>query len=61
MAADHRPQTAGRDANAAQPLGSRRGVVSDEETKKTGRQERKTAGPDGGDAAYVGEAAKGKR
>ena len=47
--------TKGRDENGAQPLGSRGGTASDEETRKTGRRETKTAGPDGPDARAVGD------
>lgn len=37
----------GRKENAAQPLGERRGLVSDADTRRTGKEERRTAGPDG--------------
>jgi hypothetical protein len=47
--------TKGREANEAQPLGQRSGLVSNEDTVKTGRKERRTAGPDGGDATEVGD------
>ncbi len=54
--ADERDQqTRGRENNAAQPLGARKGLVSDKDTEKTGRKERKTAGPDGPSAAEVGK------
>ena len=43
-------QTAGRKENGAQPLGERHGLVSDAGTRRTGEQERKSAGPDGPDA-----------
>ncbi len=39
----------GRKANAAQPLGDRDGLVSDEATKKTGEESTRRAGPDGPD------------
>jgi hypothetical protein len=44
----------GREANDALPAGERPGLVSDTDTKKTGEKERRTAGPDGGDAREVG-------
>ncbi len=44
----------GREANAALPAGERPGLVSDADAKKTGQKERRTAGPDGGDATEVG-------
>lgn len=47
--------TKGRKANAAQPLGERTGTESKAGTKKTGRAERRTAGPDGPSAAAVGQ------
>ncbi|WP_293380337.1 hypothetical protein [Phenylobacterium sp.] len=45
--------TKGREANAAQPLGERKGTASKSATRATGRAERKSAGPDGPDAAAV--------
>jgi hypothetical protein len=42
-----KPQSKGRDENAAAPLGERPGLASDRETKKVGRAETRTAGPDG--------------
>lgn len=45
----------GREANAAQPLGERQGIVSKSDTKKTGEKERRSAGPDGPDARAVGD------
>jgi hypothetical protein len=47
--------TKGRKANAAQPLGERRGLVSKTATQRTGEAERRSAGPDGADAAAVGD------
>jgi hypothetical protein len=44
----------GRQANDALPLGERPDT-SHQDTVKTGRQERRTAGPDGGDARAVGD------
>jgi hypothetical protein len=43
-------QTAGRKANAAQPLGERHGLVSEKQTERTGETEKRSAGPDGPDA-----------
>jgi hypothetical protein len=48
-------QTAGRQKNAAQPLGERKGLVSKTSTSRTGEKSRHAAGPDGSDAAKVGE------
>jgi hypothetical protein len=48
-------QTKGRAANAAQPLGERKGLVSRAGTKRTGEKSAKAAGPDGPDAAAVGK------
>jgi hypothetical protein len=47
--------TKGRAENEALPLGERSGLVSNEDTEKTGRKERRTAGPDGGDSREVGD------
>jgi hypothetical protein len=52
--------TAGREENAAQPLGERKGLVSKKETKKTGVAERASAGPDGPDSGAVGKTFKAK-
>lgn len=52
---DKANQTKGREANAAQPLGERPGLVSDKETKRTGEESRRRAGPDGPDAKQVGD------
>ena len=43
--------TKGREANEALPLGE----IPGKDTKKTGEKERRTAGPDGGDATEVGD------
>jgi hypothetical protein len=40
----------GRQANAAQPLGDRDGLVSDAERDRTAEREKRSAGPDGPDA-----------
>jgi hypothetical protein len=50
-----KPQTEGRKANAAQPLGERRGLVSNNGTERTGKASRRKAGPDGPDAGAVGK------
>jgi hypothetical protein len=47
---DEKNQSAGRSRNDAQPLGERAGLVSNKQTKKTGRAEQRSAGPDGPDA-----------
>jgi hypothetical protein len=52
--------TKGRDANAAQPLGERAGTASKAATKRTGKAETKTAGPDGGDSGAIGKTFKSK-
>jgi hypothetical protein len=49
-----KPQTPGREANAAQPLGDRKGLVSDKGTKRTAEKEQRSAGPDGPDAGVIG-------
>ncbi len=48
-----RKQSQGREDNGAVPT-SKPGT-SDADVKRTGRQERKTAGPDGPDATEVGD------
>jgi hypothetical protein len=50
-----KPQTEGRKANAAEPLGDRPGLVSKKGTERTGAKSRKAAGPDGPDAKVVGD------
>jgi hypothetical protein len=52
--------TKGREANAAQPLGERTGTSSKAATKRTGKAEPETAGPDGGDSGVVGKTFKAK-
>jgi hypothetical protein len=49
------PQTKGREENAAAPLGDRPGQVSKADTKKTGEESQRRAGPDGPSAAEVGD------
>ncbi len=56
-----RPQTPGRERNGAQPLGSREGLESDEQTRRIGREERRTAGPDGPDAGKAARLTTGKK
>ena len=48
---DQENNTEGRRANEALPLGE----IPDKDTAKTGRKERRTAGPDGGDSREVGD------
>lgn len=50
-----KPQTEGRKANAAEPLGDRPGLVSEKGAKRTGAKSRQAAGPDGPDARAVGD------
>lgn len=50
----------GRKANSAQPLGSRRGLLSDRATKRTGDRSQRAAGPDGPDPHYPAKATTGK-
>jgi hypothetical protein len=61
MTAKDKPQTEGREDNAAQPLGQRHGTVSNRDAERTAREERKSAGPDGPNASVAGDAAKGKK
>jgi len=49
-----KPQTPGREANAAQPLGDRKGLVSDKGARRTAEKEQRSAGPDGPDAGVIG-------
>ena len=49
------PNTDGRKANAAQPLGKAPGLKSDADQQKTAERSRKAAGPDGPDARVVGD------
>lgn len=56
-----KPQTSGRKANDAQPLGERAGLVSERQTERSGRKERRTAGPDGPDATAAAKATTGRR
>jgi hypothetical protein len=43
-------QSEGRKRNAAQPLGERKGIVSNKGAARTGEAEKRSAGPDGPDA-----------
>jgi hypothetical protein len=43
----------GRKANAAQNLGDREGIQSQDAAKKTAEKERRSAGPDGPDATDI--------
>jgi hypothetical protein len=52
--------TAGREANAAQPLGERIGRVSKAQTKRTGKTSQREAGPYGPDSGAVGKTCKAK-
>lgn len=52
---DPAKQTEGREANAAHPPGKRPGLVSEQGTQRTGEQSRRRAGPDGPDAAEIGD------
>jgi hypothetical protein len=47
--------TEGRERNAAQPLGERRGQISHKGTIRGGERSRRRAGPDGPDAREVGD------
>ena len=49
------PNSDGRKANDAEPPGHLPGLKSEEDQKKTAERSRKSAGPDGPDAAEVGE------
>ena len=48
-------QTPGRDANGAIPLGRPDASTSDAAVKRNAEREKKSAGPDGPDAAEVGD------
>ena len=53
---DHKPiQTGGRDDNGAIPLGRPDASTSDAAVKRNAEREQQTAGPDGPDAAEVGD------
>lgn len=48
-------QTEGRQKNGAMPGGKPDASTSNDDVRKTGKQERKSAGPDGPDASVIGE------
>lgn len=50
-----RDQTRGREKNGAIPGGKPEADVSEADVKRTGRQERTSAGPDGPDATEIGD------
>ena len=50
-----RDQTKGREENGAMPGGKPDRATSDDAARRTGRQERRSAGPDGPDATVVGD------
>ena len=52
---DKAKQTKGREANAAQPLGERPGLVSDKATRRTGEESRRRIGPVGAGATELGD------
>lgn len=52
----NRHQTEGRERNAAQPLGERHGTASDAETRRVGKAEQDSAGPDGPDPTVAAPA-----
>jgi hypothetical protein len=49
------PNTEGRRANAAEPLGESTALGGKDKVQRTGERERKSAGPDGPDATVVGD------
>ncbi|MET3666754.1 hypothetical protein [Caulobacter sp. 1776] len=49
------PNTDGREANEAEPLGDFTALGGKKAVEKTGEESRKRAGPDGGDAKAVGD------
>ena len=55
-----RKQTEGREDNGATPGGKPDASTSDAAVKRTGEQARRSAGPDGPDAAEVGDTFKKK-
>lgn len=50
-----RDQSKGRDENAAQPGDKPDAATSDKDVEKTGRESTRRAGPDGPDAAEIGD------
>lgn len=55
MAHDDPKQSEGRKANGAEPGGKPDATTSEADVARNGRRERESAGPDGPDAAEVGE------
>ena len=55
MSDDKPIQTEGRDDNGAIPLGKPDASTSDAEVKRNAEREQRSAGPDGPDAAEVGD------
>ncbi len=51
-------QTDGRKANAAEPLGEKKGVSSNKDVKATGEKGPENAGPDGPDPTEASKAAR---
>ncbi|MBX3479024.1 MAG: hypothetical protein KF842_01345 [Caulobacter sp.] len=49
------PNSPGRKANDAEPLGKSPGLRPEKEQDRTARRERRSAGPDGPDATEVGD------
>jgi len=49
------PNTEGRRANDAEPLGEATALGGKDKIQKTGERERKSAGPDGPDATEIGD------
>ena len=50
-----KPNTEGREQNAAEPLGELTALGGKDKVQKTGERERKSAGPDGPDATVIGD------
>ncbi|PVM85919.1 hypothetical protein [Caulobacter endophyticus] len=53
------PNSKGRQANEAEPLGDFTALGGKDKVTKTGEESRKRAGPDGPDATEVGDTFKG--
>jgi hypothetical protein len=49
------PNTDGREANEAEPLGDFTALGGEKSVKKTGEKSRDSAGPDGPDGAAIGD------
>ena len=50
-----KPNTEGREQNAAEPLGELTALGGKDKVQTTGERERKSAGPDGPDATVIGD------